>query len=260
MKLFFNYFFHNLEKKLRIGFVKTSGRNFSGKVCVHHKGGGNKRSIYFVDFFRRINSYGFILKVVKTSLFNSFLGLVVYQNGLTNYIILSENVKKNSKIFSGSFYNKSDFSFGYSLPVSYIPLFSPVNNIEFYPFSGGLLARSAGTSAVVTSKTNDKVSLKLKSGWNLSISNNCICSVGLASNSTFKFYNFGKAGKMRALGIRPTVRGVAMNPCDHPHGGGEGKKSPSVGARSPWGWLTKGTPSKIKKHQILKKNKFKNIR
>ena len=152
MKLFFNYFFHNLDKKLRIGFVKTSGRNFSGKVCVHHKGGGNKRSIYFVDFFRRINSYGFILKVVKTSLFNSFLGLVVYENGLTNYIILSENIKKNSKIFSGSFYNKSEISYGYSIPVSYIPLFTPVNNIELYPFSGGLFARAAGTSAVVTSK------------------------------------------------------------------------------------------------------------
>lgn len=217
MKLFFNYFFHNLDKKLRIGFLKSSGRNFSGRICVHHRGGGNKRCIYFVDFFRRINSYGFILKVIKTSLFTSFLGLVVYENGLTNYIIISENIKENSKIYSGTFFNNKEFSFGYAIPASYIPLFLPVNNIELYPFSGSLLARSAGTSAIITSKLNDKVFLKLKSGWNLSISNSCICSIGLASNSIFKFYNFGKAGKMRALGIRPVVRGVAMNPCDHPH-------------------------------------------
>lgn len=116
-------------------------------------------------------------------------------------------------------------------------------------------------SAIITVKmSNSKVLLKLKSGWNLILSNYCLGSLGLVSNSLHKFYNYKKAGVIRALGIRPTVRGVAMNPCDHPHGGGEGRKSPLVGAKSPWGWLTKGTPTKIKKYQITIKKKFKQVR
>lgn len=261
MKLFFNYYFHTLKKKLRIGFVQASGRNFSGRICVHHQGGGNKRCLYLVDFFRRVNAFGIISKIVKTSFFNSFLGLIIYENGLTNYMILSETLKVHNKIFSGSYYNeKKAILTGYSVSLSYVPLFLPVSNIELYPFSGSTLARSAGTSAIVTSKTSNRVNLKLKSGWNLSVSNNCLCSIGFVSNSLFKFYKFKKAGRLRALGVRPVVRGVAMNPCDHPHGGGEGKKSPPVGSRSPWGWLTKGTSSKRKKFQILKRKNFKSIR
>jgi len=146
---------------------------------------------------------------------------------------------------------------GCSVPVKYLSVFSILNNIEQTYYFGGHLSRAAGTSAILTSKNNKKISLKLKSGWSLTVSENNICSIGIMSNSQHRFKILSKAGISRGLGIRPTVRGVAMNPCDHPHGGGEGKKSPPTAARSPWGWLTKGTPSKVKKYQRLYKARFK---
>lgn len=143
------------------------------------------------------------------------------------------------------------------MPLSYISLFSLLSNIELYPFSGALYARAAGMSAILATKFMNKVCLKLKSGWNLHLSEQCLVTLGMCSNSLHKFFNYKKAGVVRGLGIRPTVRGVAMNPCDHPHGGGEGKKSPLAGAKSPWGLLTKGTSTKIKKYQKKIKKKFK---
>jgi len=137
-------------------------------------------------------------------------------------------------------------------------LFTHINNVELYPFKGGIICRSAGTSLLLTNKlSNNIVSLKMKSGWNLLISSLCICTVGSVSNSLFRFYNFKKAGTIRSLGSRPVVRGVAMNPCDHPHGGGEGKKSPLSSAKSPWGWLTKGVSSIKKKYKLENKKKYK---
>jgi len=151
-------------------------------------------------------------------------------------------------------------SIGSSVPLLYTELFSLVSNIELIPYFGGLLARAAGSSVIVTAKIDDKILLKSKSGWNFLISKFVIVTMGAGSNVLYKFIRIGKAGKNRALGIRPTVRGVAMNPCDHPHGGGEGRKSPSVAARSPWGWLTKNTPSKITKVQVAYKKLAKVIR
>jgi large subunit ribosomal protein L2 len=262
MQLFINYLFFSTEKKLRLGLLSSSGRNFTGRICVYHKGGGNKKCNYSVDFFRRINSIGFVVKIVKTSLFTSYLGLILYQNGISSYILLSEEVNKYQKLFSGTLLplNFSVLNKGTAVPLFYIKLFASISNMELFPFTGSSLVRAAGASAIVTAKFRDLVSVKLRSGWNVLLSNNCISSIGSVSNSLHKFQNLKKAGKVRALGIRPTVRGVAMNPCDHPHGGGEGKKSPPVGARSPWGWLTKGTPTNVKKFQISYKKKFKNIR
>jgi large subunit ribosomal protein L2 len=122
------------------------------------------------------------------------------------------------------------------------------------------LVRAAGTKAILTKIEKNKVNLKLKSGWNIIISNKCLGIFGRVSNKTHKLENINKAGKNRALGKRPTVRGVAMNPCDHPHGGGEGKKSPPSAQKSPWGWLTKGTPSKIKLYDKIKKKIYKSIK
>jgi large subunit ribosomal protein L2 len=115
-------------------------------------------------------------------------------------------------------------------------------------------------STLLTTINENIVSLKLKSGWNIFISKNCLSNYGCVSNMKHKFKNLNKAGKSWSLGRRPKVRGVAMNPCDHPHGGGEGKKSPPRAQRSPWGWLTKGTPSLKKKYQIKKKKLYKNIK
>lgn len=130
-----------------------------------------------------------------------------------------------------------------------------------YPFKGSSCARSAGMSAILSVKNKNKTTLlKLKSGWNLVVSNYCLASLGLVSNRLHRFYNYKKAGILNSLGKRSVVRGVAMNPCDHPHGGGEGKKSPPSAAKSPWGWLTKGTCSNSKKFELKRKKLFKKHR
>jgi len=163
--MIYNNFYFLIKKKLRLGFQFGVGRSF-GRISVYHRGGRLRKSFIFVDFFRRINSYGFIFKIIKTSLFTSFLGLIIYENGLTNYIILSEAMKINNPLFSGSTWNISQkLKSGYAVPLSYINLFSLVNNIEIYPFKGSSYARAAGMSAIITVKmSNSKVLLKLKSG------------------------------------------------------------------------------------------------
>lgn len=261
MSKYLNYFFYNINKKLSIGIRPLSGRNFLGRICVHHKSGGNKKKYCYIDFFRRVNNYGYIYKIIKSSNRTALIGGIIYENGLFSYIIIPETIKIGTKIYSGTTI-KSDEDInivGNSIIMKDIKLFSIVNNIEKYPFSGGSLIRSAGTSAIITTKINNQVMLKLKSGWNIKISNYCIGTIGNVSNMKHKFTLLKKAGKSRALGIRPTVRGVAMNPCDHPHGGGEGRKSPPAGQVSPWGWLTKGTPSLKKKLDKKKKKEFKKI-
>lgn len=173
---------------------------------------------------------------------------------------MTETLKIGSKIYSGSFYDEAEVNFiGLSIPLKKIRLFSLINNIEKYPFSGGTITRAAGSCAVLTSKLLDSVTVKLKSGWNMVLSKYCIATIGNVSNIKHKFAIKRKAGVQRSLGIRPTVRGIAMNPCDHPHGGGEGRKSPPSGQRSPWGWLTKGTPSLKKKYQKKKKSLYKKL-
>ena len=125
--------------------------------------------------------------------------------------------------------------------MQYIPLFSIISCIELSPFKGISLARAAGSCVMTTAKQSQFTYLKLIKGYSIKLFNECIVVLGCVSNPKHKYFNYKKAGYKRALGVRPTVRGVAMNPHDHPHGGGEGRKSPPVAARSPWGWLTKGT-------------------
>jgi len=140
-----------------------------------------------------------------------------------------------------------------------INLFETINAIELFPFSGAILSKAAGVSSKIITKDNETSILKLSSGWLLKITNNSLASFGLVSNVGSKYLLINKAGINRHKGIRPTVRGVVKNPCDHPHGGGEGKGSPPVAQVSPWGWLCKGTPSKNKKKDRLKKNYLKNF-
>lgn len=251
----------NISKKLKIGTTFLSGRNHTGHICVHHKSGGVKRNYNLIDFYRRINSFGFILKIIKDLNRTAFLGSIIYENGLFSYIILTEGVKLGNKLYSGSKKNfKGKIKIGYSIPIKNMNLFSLLNNIELKPYKGGILSRAAGTSCFLVGKKQKLVILKLKSGWNLYLSKYCIASLGTVSNMLHHFFNYKKAGRVVNLGKRPTVRGIAQNACDHPHGGGEGRKSALVGPKSPWGKLTKGTPTKNKKYQILKKKKYKLIR
>jgi len=135
-----------------------------------------------------------------------------------------------------------------------------LNNIELYPYKGASITRAAGSSVLLTSILKDKVIIKLKSGWNIYLTTYCLANYGCVSNLKHKFNNLKKAGKSWSLGIKSKVRGVAMNPCDHPHGGGEGKKSPPSAQRSPWGWLTKGSSPLKKKYMKKKKKLYKNIK
>lgn len=254
------YYFRILTKKLRLGYVSSAGRNFSGTICVRHRSGGHKRSCYKIDFVRRLNCYGYVFKILKTPFYTSFIGLVIYDNGISTYSLLGNNQQLYEKIYSGtgiSNHQVKGLGPGSSISLKFIDLFNIVSNLELSPYSGGSLMRAAGTMGLITMKVDNKVLLKLKSGWNILLNKNCISMLGRMSNIQYRYKRLKNAGYVRSLGIRPTVRGVAMNPCDHPHGGGEGKKSGSLAARSPWGWLTKGTPSVIKKSRLLYKKKFK---
>ena len=259
MKIYTNYYFIKLNKTLTIGSRPLSGRNFLGTICCHHKSGGNKYKLIFIDFYKRINNYGFILNIIKNRNYTAYISGIIYENGLYTFILLTENLNLGNKIYIGSFYNIETNQLGLNICIKFIKLFSLIHNIELFPFSKSILIRAAGGSGLIIKKEYNKAIIKLKSGWNLIISKYCIAAIGLMSNSKHKFKNLIKAGNSRKMGIRPTVRGVAMNPHDHPHGGGEGKKSPPAGQLSPWAWLTKGTPSLKKKWQIKKKKLYKYI-
>lgn len=259
-KLNYNLYYY-LSKNLKVGTTFSGGRNFSGHICIHHRSGGVKRNYCLIDFYRRINSFGTIFKIIKDINRTALLGAIIYENGLFSYIILSEGIKLGYKLYSGSYINiRGKLLNGFAAPLASINLFTIVNNVETKPYTGSKIARSAGTSCLLVGKKKGKVILKLKSGWNLHISKYCIATLGHVSNMLHKFINYRKAGRVVNLGKKSIVRGLAKNACDHPHGGGEGRKSPPSSPRSPWGWLTSGTSSNTKKYQVLKKKKFKTIR
>jgi len=256
---YLKYFFIKINKKNVIGIKSGSGRNYLGTICVRHKFGGIKNKYRHIDFYRRINNYGYVYKILTDVYRTANIGGIIYSNGLFAYIILSENISLGKLIFSGI--NNENDTVGYTLLLNNVKLFSIINNIELYPNKGFSLSRAAGSSCILTSmQDKDTVTLKLKSGWNIFLSKKCLASSGCVSNVKHKFNNLKKAGISWALGNRPSVRGVAMNPCDHPHGGGEGKKSPPSAQKSPWGWFTKGTASLKKKYERKKKKLYKNIK
>jgi large subunit ribosomal protein L2 len=260
-----NYLINYLNKKIKIGLNHKSGRNNLGRICVFNKI-SNKSKYLRIDFFRRISSFGYIWKIIKNSNRSAFIGNIIYENGLFSYIILTERLEIGLKIYSGIEYIFSKYKYlnNYELGWTYLlknmNLFTVISNVESNPNSGFNLVRSAGLKAILTKREKNKVSLKLKSGWNMILSDKCLCVFGRVSNLNHQLNKIGKAGKNWALGKKPVVRGVAMNPCDHPHGGGEGKKSPPSAQKSPWGWMTKGTPSKKKLKDKLKKQLYKTIK
>lgn len=251
-----------LSKKLVLGLVSNGGRNFLGRLCVFHRGSGNKNKYRLIDRFRRTNQTGLLFKVLKDPIRTAYIGLIFYENGMASYIVLSDGLFLGDNVYSGLFLKdvKNFFNIGSCFPIIYMNLFTRVNNIELFPLSGSKIARSAGVSAYIIGKDhNDLITLKLNSGWQLKIYSLSMASLGVVSNPLHMITRIGKAGKKRALGFRPIVRGVIKNPCDHPHGGGEGKGSPPVAQVTPWGKLTKGTPTKNKKKDRTKRRLFKNI-
>ena len=248
------------NKNFLFHFNTSGGRNFSGRICVFHRGGGSFTHYRFIDFFRRINCFGFIVKIFKDISRTAFVGTVLYFNGLITNMLTPEDCRVGHMIFSGFEIKKdSTLAVGYTLPLATLPLFSLLYNIETKVFGGSKYARSAGVSALCISRVNNLCLLKLNSGWQVFVHQGCLASLGRSSNAFHKYLSLNKAGVSRRLGFRPVVRGVVKNPCDHPHGGGEGRGSPPAAQRSPWGKLTKGTPTTNTIRQRLLRRRFKDI-
>jgi large subunit ribosomal protein L2 len=234
------------EKSLLMKIAKTSGRNNTGRITCRHKGGGVKQSYRIIDFKRE--KFG-IPATVKTIEYdpnrNVRISLVFYADGEKRYILTPEGLNVGDVIVSGT---DVAIQTGNALPLELIPLGTIVHNIEMIPGRGAKLVRSAGNFAQVMAKEGNYVTVKLPSGEMRMIRKECMATIGTLGNSEFKNLKIGKAGRKRYMGVRPTVRGVTMNPCDHPHGGGEGK-SP-VGRPSPttpWGKPALGYKTRSKK-------------
>ena len=222
------------ERSLLEPIKKNAGRNSYGRITVRHRGGGNRRKYRVIDFKRE--SFG-ISSTVQTLEYDpnrtSFIALVQYEDGEKRYIIAPQDLKVGDKIVSGP---EADIKPGNALPLINIPVGTFLHNIELYPGKGAQLARSAGNTAQLMAKENGMALLRLPSGELRNVPATCMATVGVVSNPEHANVNYGKAGRKRHMGWRPTVRGSVMNPCDHPHGGGEGK-SPigRPGPVTPWG-------------------------
>ena len=222
------------ERSLLEPIKKNAGRNSYGRITVRHRGGGNRRKYRVIDFKRE--RFG-ISATVQTLEYDpnrsAFIALVQYEDGEKRYIIAPQDLKVGDKIVSGP---EADIKPGNALPLINIPVGTFLNNIELYPGKGAQLARSAGNTAQLMAKENGMALLRLPSGELRNVPAACMATVGVVSNPEHANVNYGKAGRKRHMGWRPTVRGSVMNPCDHPHGGGEGK-SPigRPGPVTPWG-------------------------
>lgn len=237
---------HKKINSLVFGLNKKSGRNSRGKITVYHKGGGNKINYRVIDF-KRNNKQGKVIDI-QYDPNRSCLIALLYNEITKNYfnILAPENLKINDIIYSFSLEDilkTHEIKIGYSMPLYNIPLNIPIHNIEMFYNKGGSLVRSAGNSAFIIKKDiniNGFAYIKLSNQRIKKIPLICKATIGKLSNPYHDLYNYKKAGKMRNLNIRPTVRGVAMNPIDHPHGGGEGKASGGRVSVTPWGFITKG--------------------
>ena len=225
------------EKTLVKGKVASSGRNCYGRITVRHIGGGHKRKYRVVDFVRQAGSF-VVQRIEYDPNRSTFIALL--RNEITDvysYILATASMKAGDKVMSGP---DVELAEGNTLPLKKIPVGSLISNIELKPGKGGQIARSAGVSARLMSRDGKYVLIKFASGESRLILSECCATIGVMSNPDKKNIKLGKAGRKRWMGIRPVVRGVAMNPVDHPHGGGEGRTSGGRHPVTPWGFCTKG--------------------
>ena len=217
---------------------KSGGRNNNGRITTRHKGGGHKQKYRRIDFRRDKESVaGVIERVEYDPNRSAHIALVKYLDGERRYILAPKGLKAGDRVQAGE---DAPIKTGNALPLRNIPLGSTVHNVEMKPGKGGQLARSAGAAVQVLAKDGGYVTLRLRSGEMRKVSAECKATIGEVSNSEHSLRSLGKAGAKRWRGKRPTVRGVAMNPVDHPHGGGEGKTSGGRHPVTPWGVPTKG--------------------
>lgn len=222
------------EKSLLVSLNKTAGRNNLGRITVRHHGGGHKRKYRLIDFKRTTDNVKAKVATIEYDPNRSAnIAHIVYENGIKSYILAPKGLEVGMTVVSGP---ESDIKVGNALPLANIPVGTLIHNIEMKPGKGGQLVRSAGTSAQVLGTEGKYTLVRLQSGEMRMILSTCRATVGTVGNEQHNLINYGKAGRTRWRGIRPTVRGSVMNPNDHPHGGGEGKQP--VGRKSPmtpWG-------------------------
>ena len=230
----------------------SGGRNAQGKITVRHIGGGNKKKYRKIDFKRNKDGIEAVVKTIEYDPNRSAnIALVCYADGEKRYILAPYGLNVGDKLLSGA---GADIKAGNALPLDLIPVGTVVHNIELQPGKGGQIARAAGMSAQLMAKEGKLATLKMPSGEMRYVSLNCKATIGQVGNLDHEIIRIGKAGKTRHLGIRPTVRGSVMNPCDHPHGGGEGKSPVGrPGPQTPWGKPALGYKTRKKKN---KTNKF----
>ena len=226
-----------LEKK-----SKTGGRNNNGRITTRHIGGGHKQHYRLVDFRRNKDGIPAIVERIEYDPNRTaHIALLKYADGERRYIIAPKGVSAGDQLVSGI---NAPIKAGNSLPLRNIPLGSTVHGIELKPGKGAQLVRSAGASAQLVAREGSYVTLRLRSGEMRKVLAECRATLGEVSNSEHSLRSLGKAGAKRWRGVRPTVRGVAMNPVDHPHGGGEGRTSGGRHPVSPWGFPTKGAKTR----------------
>ena len=240
------------EKSLLTVLKKHSGRNSYGRITVRHHGGGNKKKYRIIDFRRTQEDMpAKVIGIEYDPNRTAYIALLQYEDGTKSYIVAPAGLKDGDTVYTGA---NSDIKAGNTLPISAIPVGTMIHNIELYPGKGGQLVRSAGSAAQLMAKENGEAQVRLPSGEVRIIRLDCKATIGVVSNSEHESVKLGKAGKTRHLGIRPTVRGSVMNPCDHPHGGGEGKSPIGRPAPvTPWGKPALGYKTRNKKART---NKF----
>ena len=234
------------EKSLLASKKKNAGRNNQGKITVRHHGGGNRQKYRMIDFKRRKDDIpATVIGIEYDPNRTANIALICYADGEKAYILAPQGLTDGMKVMSGA---KAEIKPGNCLPLSEIPVGTLVHNIELFPGKGGQMVRSAGNSAQLMAKEGKYATLRLPSGEMRMVSLECRATIGIVGNGEHNLVNYGKAGRVRNMGIRPTVRGSVMNPNDHPHGGGEGRAPIGrPGPSTPWGKPAMGLKTRKKK-------------
>lgn len=245
------------EKSLVVIKKKNSGRNSYGRITVRHKGGGNKQKYRIIDFKRQTKGAAKVIGVEYDPNRTAYIALLEYEDGTKSYVVAPIGLTDGDVVYSAA---DADIKPGNTLPVANIPVGTFIYNIELYPGKGGQLVRSAGCAAQLMAKEDGVAQVRLPSGEVRIIRLDCKATIGQVGNIEHDTVKVGKAGKTRHKGIRPTVRGSVMNPCDHPHGGGEGRAPIGrPGPVTPWGkpalgYKTRNTKARTNKFIVKRRN------
>lgn len=240
-------------KALTEGLKKTGGRNNHGRITTRHIGGGHAKRYRLVDFKRRKFMEATIERMEYDPNRTAYIALIVYKDGTKSYILAPQRISKGDIVTAGL---KVDVKPGNAMMIKNIPVGTIVHNVEMKPGKGGQMARSAGAYVQIVGRDTGVVQVKLNSGEVRVVPQDCMATVGSVSNADHVNEKLGKAGRKRWMGVRPSVRGVVMNPVDHPHGGGEGKSSGGRHPVTPWGKGTKGSKTRNNKrtdHMIVRR-------